>query len=49
MERLKNVRTGFGGFEVEEIILYPRAEERLRKLNIRYYTAHGPVNIQLEE
>ncbi|HET6514706.1 MAG TPA: radical SAM protein [Thermodesulfovibrionales bacterium] len=47
--KLKNIHTGFEDFEVEEIILYPHVEERLRKLNITYFVAHRPDNIPPEQ
>jgi uncharacterized Fe-S cluster-containing radical SAM superfamily protein len=43
--RLKNIHAGFEDFEVEEIILYPHVEERLKKIGVTYYTARMPDNI----
>lgn len=47
--RLKTIHTDFEDFEIEEIILYPHVEERLKRFNIPYYTAHRPDNIPLEQ
>jgi uncharacterized Fe-S cluster-containing radical SAM superfamily protein len=38
--RFKTIHTNLGDFEIEEIILYPYVEERLKRLGISYYTAH---------
>lgn len=48
-KRLKTIHPAFEDFEVEELILYPQVEERLKKLNITYYTAHRPDNISSEQ
>lgn len=48
-KRLKLIHPDFGDFEVEELILYPHVEERLKKLNITYYTAYRPDNIPPEQ
>ncbi len=47
--RLKTIHTDLEDFEIEEIILYPHVEERLKKLGITYYTAHRPDNIPSEQ
>lgn len=47
--RLKTIRADLVDFEMEEIILYPHVEERLKRLGIPYYTAHRPDNIPSEE
>jgi uncharacterized Fe-S cluster-containing radical SAM superfamily protein len=48
-KRLKAIHPAFEEFEVEELILYPHVEERLKKLNIAYYTAYRPDNIPPEQ
>lgn len=48
-KRLKTIHPDFEDFEVEELILYPHVEERLKKLNITYYTTYGPDNIPSEQ
>lgn len=48
-KRLKTTHPAFEDFEAEELILYPHVEERLKKLNITYYTAYGPDNIPPEQ
>jgi uncharacterized Fe-S cluster-containing radical SAM superfamily protein len=48
-KRLKTIRSAFEDFEVEEIILYPHVEERLKKIDIPYYTAHRPDNVPTEQ
>ncbi len=47
--RLKTIHPAFEDFEVEELILYPHVEERLKRLNITYYTAYRPDNIPPEQ
>ncbi len=44
-KRLKAIHTDFEDLEREELILYPHVEERLKRLNIPYYTANRPDNI----
>ncbi len=44
-ERLKKINPAFEDFEVEEVILYPSVEERLKKLNVDYVTGNKPGNI----
>lgn len=48
-KRLKTIHPAFEEFEVEELILYPHVEERLKRLNITYYTAYRPDNIPPEQ
>ncbi|MCL4537052.1 MAG: radical SAM protein [Nitrospirae bacterium] len=48
-KRLKTIHPAFEDFEVEELILYPHVEERLKRLNITYYTAYRPDNIPPEQ
>jgi len=48
-KRLKTIHPAFEDFEVEELILYPQVEERLKRLNISYYTAYRPDNIPPEQ
>jgi uncharacterized Fe-S cluster-containing radical SAM superfamily protein len=47
--RLKKIHTNLEDLEIEEIILYPHVEERLKKLGVTYYTAHRPDNIPSEQ
>lgn len=47
--RLKTIHAGLEDFEIEEIILYPHVEEKLKRLGIPYYTAHRPGNIPSEQ
>jgi len=44
-KRLKALKHAFKDFEVEELILYPSVEERLKKLKVNYRTGHSPKNI----
>ena len=48
-ERLKNIDPVFEDFEVEELILYPSVEERLRRLKVHYKTGYKPENIPAEQ
>jgi len=48
-KRLKAIHPAFEDFEVEELILYPHIEERLKRFNIPYYTAYRPDNIPPEQ
>jgi len=48
-KRLKAINFSFGDFEIEELILYPSIEERLKKLKIRYHTGHRPDRIPAEQ
>lgn len=47
--RLKEIHPSLEDFEPEELILYPHIEERLNRLNIRYYTAYSPNKIPPEQ
>ena len=47
-KRLKVINPAFEDFEVEELILYPSVDERLKKLKIDYRTGHRPDNIPVE-
>jgi len=47
--RLKTIHTGFQDFEIEQIILYPHVEERLKRVGVTYYTAYRPDNIPSEQ
>ncbi len=46
-KRLKAINPAFENFEVEELILYPSVEKRLKKLN--YMTGHRPESIPAEQ
>ncbi|PIY86059.1 MAG: molybdenum cofactor biosynthesis protein MoaA [Nitrospirae bacterium CG_4_10_14_0_8_um_filter_41_23] len=48
-KRLKALYHTFENFEVEEIILYPSFEERLKRLKVSYITGHRPENIPAEQ
>lgn len=48
-KRLKAINPAFENFEVEELILYPAVEERLKKLKISYATGHSPECIPPEQ
>jgi uncharacterized Fe-S cluster-containing radical SAM superfamily protein len=48
-KRLKAIHPTFADFEVEEIIIYPHVEDRLRKMGVHYYTAHRPDNVPPEQ
>lgn len=41
--------TGFNDLEVEELILYPAVEERLKRLGIRFASAHQPSCVPPEQ
>ncbi len=47
--RLKAIHGGFAAFEIEELILYPSVEKRLRKMGIEYLTGHRPDSIPPEQ
>jgi hypothetical protein len=47
-KRLKAINPAFENFEVEEFILYPSVEERLKKLKVNYITCHKPESIPAE-
>lgn len=48
-KRLKAIHPDFEDFEIEELILYPHVEERLKRLNIPYFTAYKPDRIPSEQ
>lgn len=48
-KRLKTIHPDFEDFEVEKLILYPHVEERLKRLNIPYFTAYKPNSIPPEQ
>ncbi|MFN3396609.1 MAG: radical SAM protein [Thermodesulfovibrionales bacterium] len=48
-KRLRAIHPAFEDFEVEELILYPHVEERLKRLDITYYSAYRPDNIPPEQ
>jgi len=48
-KRLKALNHAFEDFEVEELILYPSIEERLKRLKVSYRTGHRPENIPAEQ
>lgn len=48
-ERLRAIHPPFEDFEVEELILYPSVEERLRKSGLHYRTGHRPQSIPSEQ
>lgn len=48
-KRLKAIHRDFKEFEVEELILYPHVEERLKKHNIPYLSAYKPDRIPSEQ
>jgi uncharacterized Fe-S cluster-containing radical SAM superfamily protein len=48
-KRLRAIDPDFEDFEVEELILYPAVEARLRKIKLRYFTAHRPDRIPAEQ
>jgi uncharacterized Fe-S cluster-containing radical SAM superfamily protein len=39
-KRLRAIEPSYEDFEIEELILYPAVEERLKKLNLRYFTGY---------
>ena len=47
--RLETIHPNFAEFEVEELILYPHVEERLKRQNIPYFTAYRPDGIPKEQ
>jgi len=46
-DRLRGI--GFEDFEVEELVLYPAVEERLKRFGIRHGVSHGPSCIPPEQ
>lgn len=47
--RLRQIHEGFEHFEVEELVLYGKVEERLTKAGLLYDTAHDPACIPPEQ
>jgi uncharacterized Fe-S cluster-containing radical SAM superfamily protein len=47
--RLGEIEPAFEDFEVEELILYPAVEERLKRSGIEYLTSHRPERIPREQ
>lgn len=48
-KRLRAVNPVFEDFEVEELILYPSVEKRLKELRVDYLTGHKPDSIPDEQ
>ncbi len=48
-KRLKAIHNSFEDFEVEEVILYPSVEKRLKNLKVKYETGYKPDNIPSEQ
>jgi uncharacterized Fe-S cluster-containing radical SAM superfamily protein len=48
-KRLRAIDPAFEDFEVEELILYPAVEERLKKMKLRYFTGYRPDRIPDEQ
>jgi uncharacterized Fe-S cluster-containing radical SAM superfamily protein len=48
-KRLKALNPAFEDFEVEELILYPSVEERLKRFKVSYITGNRPENIPAEQ
>ena len=48
-ERLRKINPAFEDFEVEELILYPSVEERLRKAKVDFRSGHKPNRIPPEQ
>jgi uncharacterized Fe-S cluster-containing radical SAM superfamily protein len=46
---LKTIKPAFENFEVEELILYPSIESRLKKMKVEYLTGHRPDRIPHEQ
>lgn len=49
MRRLRDIRRDFADFEVEELVLYGKVEERLIKAGIECHSAHEPSCIPPEQ
>jgi hypothetical protein len=47
--RLSEIDEDFEGFEVEELVLYGKVEERLMRAGLVYDTAHEPACIPPEQ
>ena len=48
-KRLRAIDPAFEDFEVEEVILYPAVEERLKKMKLRYFTGYKPNRMPAEQ
>jgi uncharacterized Fe-S cluster-containing radical SAM superfamily protein len=48
-KRLRAIDPAFEDFEVEELILYPAVEERLKTMRLRYFIAHRPDKVPHEQ
>ncbi len=48
-KRLEAINPAVEDFEVEELILYPSVEERLKKLKVNYITGYRPQSIPAEQ
>ena len=48
-KRLKAIQPSFEDFEIEELILYPSIEKRLKKMKVGYRTGHRPDRIPAEQ
>jgi uncharacterized Fe-S cluster-containing radical SAM superfamily protein len=48
-KRLRAINPAFEDFEVEELILYPAVEERLKRLKIDFRTGYKPDRIPFEQ
>ncbi len=44
-KKLSSIDPAFGDFEVEELILYPAVQKRLKKLKVDYMTGYRPERI----
>jgi uncharacterized Fe-S cluster-containing radical SAM superfamily protein len=47
--RLKEIGKEFEDFEIEELILYPAVEKRMKKMGIEYYKSHQPEHVPREQ
>ncbi len=48
-KRLNAIDPAFENFEVEELILYPSVEKRLKKLKVNYVTGYMSESIPTEQ
>lgn len=48
-KRLRALDPSFEDFEIEELILYPAVEKRLKNLKVRYITGYRPDGIPFEQ
>jgi uncharacterized Fe-S cluster-containing radical SAM superfamily protein len=48
-KRLKAIKHAFEDFEVEDLILYPSIEKRLKKMNVEHRTGYRPDRISPEQ